>query len=231
MALSLRAHGQSAGALAQATIDDYVDDVREVVASLAAPPILVGHSMGGFVVQKYLMRNPAAAAVLLCSAAPRTHMRVMLRHLAHHPRLFWNLARTDRPTVVFDPQLIGLAFVPGLTPIELATIAPLLQAESSRALRQVGTDALAVQPQVPTLVIGAMNDPLIPMQDVLETARVYKTNATFVQSGHDVMLDTHWQSTAEIILAWLQAIAQSAPQPKYARYTAQSKHSVSTPLL
>ena len=35
-----------------------------------APPIIVGHSAGGFIVQKYLETHQTAAAVLLASVAP-----------------------------------------------------------------------------------------------------------------------------------------------------------------
>jgi pimeloyl-ACP methyl ester carboxylesterase len=49
---------------------DYVDDVKSVVRSLPSTPVLIGHSMGRFVVQKYLEANDAPAAVLIVSAPP-----------------------------------------------------------------------------------------------------------------------------------------------------------------
>src|SRR5882757_8290833 len=61
-ALSLRGHGSSptAKGLRRCSLADYVDDVAEVAARLPTQPILIGHSMGGFVVQKYLERHTAA---------------------------------------------------------------------------------------------------------------------------------------------------------------------------
>ncbi|WP_220348217.1 alpha/beta hydrolase [Alkalilimnicola ehrlichii] len=55
-ALSLRGHGESAGheSLHSAGISDYVQDVASVVERFDSPPILVGHSMGGMVVQSIL---------------------------------------------------------------------------------------------------------------------------------------------------------------------------------
>jgi non-heme chloroperoxidase len=68
-ALSLSGHGASPGRkhLDSFSIADYVKDVATVVATLPAPPVLVGHSMGGFVVQKYLEDNEAPGAVLMCA--------------------------------------------------------------------------------------------------------------------------------------------------------------------
>src|SRR5215469_18333706 len=52
-AVDLRGHGNSAGRenLRWTRIADYVDDVASAVRQLPNPPILIGHSLGGFVVQ------------------------------------------------------------------------------------------------------------------------------------------------------------------------------------
>ena len=59
-ALSVSGHGASPGRehLDSFGIDHYVRDVAEVAAQLPAPPVLIGHSMGGMVAQKYLERRP-----------------------------------------------------------------------------------------------------------------------------------------------------------------------------
>ena len=68
-AVSLSGHGKSRNRehLDSYSIDDYVRDVAEVAARLPAPPILIGHSMGGMVVQKYLEQYDAPATVLMSS--------------------------------------------------------------------------------------------------------------------------------------------------------------------
>ncbi|WP_242657874.1 alpha/beta hydrolase [Mycobacterium kubicae] len=72
VAPSLRGHGSSQrdGPLRLRSIADFVADVAQIANSLASEPILVGHSMGGFIVQKYLERYSAPAGVLLASAPP-----------------------------------------------------------------------------------------------------------------------------------------------------------------
>jgi pimeloyl-ACP methyl ester carboxylesterase len=66
-ALSLRGHGGSTGGeqINWHSIGDYVDDVKTVVDWLDEPPVLIGHSMGGFIVQKYLEHRPATAVALV----------------------------------------------------------------------------------------------------------------------------------------------------------------------
>src|SRR5438270_5016891 len=53
-ALSLRGHGTSGGRemLFAAGLDDYEADVEHVAGNLAAPPVLIGHSMGAAVVER-----------------------------------------------------------------------------------------------------------------------------------------------------------------------------------
>src|SRR5450631_4312829 len=71
-ALSLRGHGGSAGwdSLATASIDDYENDVQRVVQYIGAPLVVVGHSMGGMVVQRCLKKLNAVAAVFMASVPP-----------------------------------------------------------------------------------------------------------------------------------------------------------------
>ena len=68
-ALSLRGHGASDGRdrLRLIRTAEYVEDVAQVAGQCHSAPVLIGHSMGGYVIQKYLERHTAPAAVLLAS--------------------------------------------------------------------------------------------------------------------------------------------------------------------
>jgi pimeloyl-ACP methyl ester carboxylesterase len=50
--------------------------VTSIVTALPAPPVLIGHSMGGFVVQKYLEKYQAPGAVLMCAVPRRACWRL-----------------------------------------------------------------------------------------------------------------------------------------------------------
>jgi pimeloyl-ACP methyl ester carboxylesterase len=54
-AVNLRGHGNSEGRekLRWIRIADYVNDLADAVQKLPSPPVLIGHSLGGFVIQKY----------------------------------------------------------------------------------------------------------------------------------------------------------------------------------
>ena len=105
VAPNLRGHGGSpiSKPLNKCTIADYVEDVRSLAQSLPATPVLIGHSMGGFVVQKFLESREVPAAVLLSSASPRTWMRRTAPLVARHPWLGLRATMT-RNTLVMYPN-------------------------------------------------------------------------------------------------------------------------------
>lgn len=73
-AMSLRNHTGSHAVPAEQflrlTVADYVADVRAVMRWIGKPAILLGHSMGGIVVQKAAEAMEAAALVLLAGVGP-----------------------------------------------------------------------------------------------------------------------------------------------------------------
>jgi len=90
-ALSLRGHGESEGheRLRWTSIADYVADVTQVADLMNTSPVIIGHSMGGFVTQKYLEIHPAPAAVLLTSLPPSGLRSGMWRSSAAIPGSSW----------------------------------------------------------------------------------------------------------------------------------------------
>jgi pimeloyl-ACP methyl ester carboxylesterase len=87
VALSLRGHGASrlSKPLKCCSIADYVDDVHAVVDKLGSPPVLLGHSMGCWVVLNYLEMHSAPAAVLMAPGTPRGIRRLAFRVMRRHP--------------------------------------------------------------------------------------------------------------------------------------------------
>jgi alpha-beta hydrolase superfamily lysophospholipase len=71
-AVQLRGHDRPRGRIWH-RVHHYVQDVGESAARFVEPPVLVGHSLGGLIVQKYLEHGPVQAASLLApshTAAP-----------------------------------------------------------------------------------------------------------------------------------------------------------------
>jgi pimeloyl-ACP methyl ester carboxylesterase len=209
-AFDLRGHGGSDGAdrLRRTRIADYVADLEQVVRDLDAEPVIVGHSMGGVVVQKYLETHQAAGGVLLASLPPAGALPAALRLAARHPlaMLKANVSRSLWP-IVATASLAREAFFSESIPDErLAEFFDRLQDESYRAfLDVVALDK--VRPRrvrTPMLVLGAERDTFITEQEVHATAHAYATTPTFFPMAHDMMLEAGWTAPANHILRWLR---------------------------
>src|SRR5258708_27279602 len=98
-ALSLRGHGASGGreTLFVAGLDDFAVDVARVAASLASPPVLIGHSMGAAIVERLLAAGPVRAAALLAPVPPAGLGPVARRLVAYQPQYLVNLQRLGTP--------------------------------------------------------------------------------------------------------------------------------------
>src|SRR5512144_2845017 len=92
-ALSLRGHAGSDGAdtVQFARLRDYVTDVEQVAAGLTARPVLIGHSLGGMVVQHCLHRRPVPAAVLMASTPPHGMIGSLFGMALTNPLLLYEL--------------------------------------------------------------------------------------------------------------------------------------------
>lgn len=112
-AINLRGHGNSEGRekLRWTRISDYVEDIVNAVRQLPSPPILIGHSMGGYIIQKYLEDHASPAAVLLSSPSPAGFLPATLRIARRQPLIFAkvNLTLSLFPLVA-TPSLAREAF-------------------------------------------------------------------------------------------------------------------------
>ena len=209
-ALSLRGHGRSEGhkQLRWASLNDYVSDVAQVASQLRSPPILVGHSMGGMIVQKFLESHNAPAAVLLASVPPGGVMLSTARLFVRHPLYVVKSGLTlSMSQLVCTPRLAQEAFFSaGMHKEKVMEYFSQLGDESFR----VYLDMLALsmrriqQIESPLLVLGAKDDMMVSPGEVEATARAHSVEALlFDGMAHDMMLDARWQDVADRILAWL----------------------------
>ncbi len=210
LALDLRGHGASPSSkpLRTCSIADFVDDVGEIATSLPTAPVVIGHSLGGYVVQKYLESHDAPAAVLVASLPPGGSAAMTLRRMRRHPWLLIRSTVTGRqlPALTPPPLAREAFFSPGTPEATVRHCAARLQEESGRALAGTlfprGIDPTRVT--TPLLVLGAGSDGGVSMDEVRATARAYGTEAEFFgDMGHDMMLEPGWATVAERIHAWL----------------------------
>jgi alpha-beta hydrolase superfamily lysophospholipase len=209
-AVNLRGHGNSEGRekLRWARIADFVEDVENAVRELPSSPILIGHSMGGFIIQKYLEDHDAPAAVLLSSPSPAGLLPTAIRTARRQPWAFAkvNLTLSLRPLIA-APQLVGEAFFSKDLPQDLL-LEYWKQTQDDSYMAFLDMVALDLpkpeKVKTPLLVLGAERDNMISPREIEATARTYRTKAEIIPDvAHNSMLEERWQSVAERILIWL----------------------------
>jgi len=213
-AVSLRGHGRSGltGSLRRASLGDYVADVATAVEKLGRAPVLVGHSMGGLVVQRYLAAGGrAAACALVASVPPGGVLKTTLRVARRYPLAFLraNLTLSLWPIVSTPARASEWLLRESSTPEEAAAVHARLQDESYLAfLGMLAPRVDSSRVRVPVLVIGAGEDRMFSPAQVRATARSYGVEAEIVAgAAHDLMLDPAWQQVAARIVEWGEQLA------------------------
>lgn len=209
-ALSLRGHGNSDRPphFRWMRIADYVEDMAQVVGQLPEEPVLVGHSMGGLVVQKYLEEHTAPAAVLLAPVPVKGVLGTTLRIFFHHPLAFLkaNLTWSLYP-IIGKPKLAREAFFSvDIPPDTLNGYFSLIQDESYLAFLDMMLFKLPNPEKVSTelLILGAENDAIFNPNEMEATAAAYDKKPEFFKGmAHDMMLEDGWQAVADRIIEWL----------------------------
>ena len=204
-AVSLRGHGGSSGRLRTSRLGQYADDVLEVATSLPGPPVLIGHSMGGLVVQQVLARYAVRAAVLVASVPAHPAMASLAAIARRHP--------LDALRIV----------VGGSLPLRAEYLFHELDdADAGAHADRCGGESAVVQYQLllhrpappplgspPVLVLATPDDRLVPIKGVRRTAARYGADVEeFPGMGHDLMLDKRWREPLDAMFDWLpKAIA------------------------
>ncbi len=212
LAVSVRGHGRSPTpkSLRACSLADYVEDVSSVADSLPSRPVMIGHSLGGLFVQKYLESRDAPAGVLMASMPPQGNLGSTLRWLKRHPWHMTKIVTTGKSLAyVNTPKLARERFFSQQMPdSEVSKYVARFQEESAR----IGLDGLVLnlprpnRVSTPMLVLGAQDDGAHTAKEVRATARAYHTEAEFFPDmGHDMMLEPGWASVAQRIDTWLCA--------------------------
>jgi pimeloyl-ACP methyl ester carboxylesterase len=223
-ALSLRGHGSSEGAerVRDTTLAEFCEDLEwaaaEVEAKHGRAPVLIGHSMGGMVVQRVIedmkaddLRHGkgASAMVLMSSVPPGGLWGTSLNMMMRDPFLFMQMGALQA-FGAGAATLSGMhrAMFTGDTPVDMtAGYLSRLQEESLRVQLDLSTAPPPVATNgcsIPTLVIGAEEDAFVPSWMAQTTARHYHAPCTILtHEGHAMMLGQRWQTSADTLLEWL----------------------------
>lgn len=220
MERDIRALRRSPETYAQLGIKQIIDHYEQVVLELGEPPILIGHSFGGLVVQALLDRGLGACGVAIASAPikgiwtlPYSTIRVVTPQLIN--------PRNNHRCVPLTPNQFHYAFmntssreesfriyqryaVPGpdhvLFQTELANFNPF--AETAVNVRR--------NSRAPLLMIAGGADHVSPPSVVMANVRAYRhSTATteyheFAERTHFIIGQSGWQEVANYALDWVR---------------------------
>jgi pimeloyl-ACP methyl ester carboxylesterase len=212
IAISYRNHGRSEqrGSLRWRTINEYIQDVHSVVATIEADVYLIGHSMGGFIVQHYLQKHPSPnikKAVLLCSVPASGIGGATLQVIKAYPLSFLKALFTFSFVPVFNSKHKAkkLMFAPDVSDELVDAVVPRMQDESFRAYVDMMLLNLpkAKPPGIPLLLIGGKDDYLINKKALAKDAKQGNASIEMMNGGHNINLEAGWEKVAERIEKFL----------------------------
>lgn len=210
-AVDLRGHGKSGGQenLPSNSIADYVNDIERVIAEIGETPILIGHSLGGLIVQKYIEYNTVPACILMASV-PSDGLAPSIMDLFFNPTFFMQNNLSQLFGTWFSPvdvtrKSVFSGHVDDNVVIRYCTE---MQPSSPKALLDslwLGLPSKKNPFDIPMLSLGADEDAFFRPEQIRKTAEAY--NAEYLNmknTSHAMMLDFHWHESADAINAWLQ---------------------------
>ncbi|MDH4247457.1 MAG: alpha/beta fold hydrolase [Deltaproteobacteria bacterium] len=215
-ALSLRGHPGSKPVfhetyLKSLRVADYAADVATVARLLERPAVIMGHSMGGIVVQQVAQSREAfqmpapAALVLLASVAPG-----QLGPMRSKP------VNTDR-LYLPDAETAERLYFHRTPRAEIAALTARIVGESPSVINEYSLgQGVPIDParlECPVLSVTAHHDGTnVPRDDRI--ARALGGEWLDLDIGHDLMLDGGCEEALQAVMAWITRIL---PQSSSAR--------------
>jgi pimeloyl-ACP methyl ester carboxylesterase len=207
--------------VADKSIDDEVAHYTEIIQSLDAKPILVGHSFGGLLAEKMLGQDLAIAAVAIDPAQIKGVLPLPLAQLRAALPALGNPANLHR-SVSLTAKQFRFGFGNELTEEESDALfeewsipspaRPLFQAAvanfSVHSEAKVATDN---ESRGPLLLISGKQDHTVPDVSTRSTLKQYRDSAAvtelkqFEGRGHSLTIDHGWREVADATLEWLKA--------------------------
>lgn len=210
-----------AGSVAAHGIDDVAEHLAGIIAALPAPPILIGHSFGGMLVEKLLAQGRGRAGIGIDAAQikgvlplPLSALRSafpVLRDPANKHRAisltadqfhyaFGNAIAREESDRLYERWAIP---APG-RPLFEAAAANFLP-HSPAAVDTHNND------RGPLLLIMGGKDHTVPEAITKSTAKQYRHSfavtdlVELADRGHSLVIDSGWRDVAESCLTWLDA--------------------------
>ena len=215
VAPSLPAHDPpDRAALKRLTFRDYVDAMVAVHATLDAPPVVIGSSMGGLVAQHVAARTRSAGLVLVSSAPPWRNggrMRAYPYALGYFMPVL-----TGRPLSANRRAALELV-LHDLSPEEQAEFLAILADESGKAYRTMVLGRAPMAPGAvacPVLCISAGADRLFRPVVAERLAAFYDAEHLILPgAGHTLAAESLVETIGSEIVAWIDGLPARGGAP------------------
>jgi pimeloyl-ACP methyl ester carboxylesterase len=209
-AVSLHGHGASEGGaeLRSASLGDLVDDLAAAIDAMPEPPVVVAHSLGGYLAQILIGRARMRGLVLVGSLPP-DGMALVGPRLAFSDTKVWSeavAASIGNAKAAIDLAGLELLFGEGVPRERALRYAARMVPESPRALAEAHLPrpiVSAFMAGLPTFVVNGLADRLVWPATAFRTAIYHGAEHRLVAGGHFLMLDPGVDDVADIILRWL----------------------------
>jgi pimeloyl-ACP methyl ester carboxylesterase len=195
------------------TMQDYLSVLRKEIGRLKEPPVVIGHSLGGALVQWYLKKvaDNLPAVVLVGSWTARSTVADgAILHLRRDPYGFLGMLLTLSSTpLVRSPKWAASLLVTEGAAKSPADLHAHLCEESALVLLQHNPPFWRPRTGVatPMLWIAGDRDAAISHEGARHSAAAYGADFITVESsGHDLMLERSRFETADAIDAWLSRL-------------------------
>ncbi len=192
-----------------ARLRDYVARAAEAADALPAPPVVIGHSLGGLVGQHLAARRRVAGLVLAASPGPAGLGPSLWQLSSKAPDVLATLLAAQAGAgALIGLEAVRRALFTEETPLEwVADVGFRPDPESPLALIDGLTWDLPpwiLVRRAPVLALLGDTDAFVPITDLWASALTYGAETELLRGrGHGLPIDPHWKSLAWRINAWL----------------------------
>jgi len=206
-------------ALADHGIDDVTRHYQAIIDTLAARPILIGHSFGGMIAEKLLGLDYGAAAIGIDAAQIKGVLPLPLSALHATLPVFKNPANKHK-AVSLTAEQFRFSFGNAVSPEESDALferwtipapgKPLFEAAAANfSLHSPAKVNTANEGRGPLLLVMGGRDHTVPEVITKATVKQYRHSSAvtdleeFADRGHSLTIDSGWREVADVCLAWL----------------------------